>query len=98
MVSAIFFAERPSSGIAGWRCGWIAANVSEGTRPALLPAGPVPEWWNFKLVFIETPDGQRLAGRACSQYIILNAICTHQEQNAQHEFRVGAGFGDNRDE
>ena len=35
--------ERPSSGIAGWRGGWTAGNGSEGTRPALLPAGPVPE-------------------------------------------------------
>jgi len=35
--------ERPSSGIAGWRGGWIEGNGSEGTRPALLPAGPVPE-------------------------------------------------------
>ena len=57
-------AERPSSGIAGWRGGWIARIGSEGTRPALLPAGPVPERWNVKSVFIETPDGQRLAGRA----------------------------------
>ena len=51
------FSERPSSGIAGWRGGWIAEIGSEGTRPALLPAGPVPERWNVKLVFIETPDG-----------------------------------------
>jgi len=35
--------ERPSSGIAGWRGGSIADIESEGTRPALLPAGPVPE-------------------------------------------------------
>ena len=41
--SHIFFAERPSSGIAGWRGGLIAGIGSEGTRPALLPAGPVPE-------------------------------------------------------
>jgi len=27
------------------------------TPPALLPAGPVPERWNVKLVFIETPHG-----------------------------------------
>ena len=39
----ILFAERPSSGIAGWRGGWIEGNGSEGARPALLPAGPVPE-------------------------------------------------------
>jgi len=51
------FPERPSLGIAGWRGGWIAGNGSEGTRPAPLPAGPVPEWWNVKSVFIETPDG-----------------------------------------
>jgi len=36
-------AQRPPSGIAGWRGGWIANSGSEGTRPALLPAGPVPE-------------------------------------------------------
>jgi len=58
--------QRPSSGIAGWRGGWIARIGSEGTWPALLPAGPVPERWNVKTVFIETPNGQRLAGRACS--------------------------------
>jgi len=46
----------------------MAENGSEGTRPALLAAGPVPERWNVKLVFIETPDGQRLAGRARSVY------------------------------
>jgi hypothetical protein len=49
--------ERPSSGIAGWRGAWIERIGSEGTRPALLPAGPVPERWNVKVVFIETPDG-----------------------------------------
>ena len=41
--NAIYFSERPSSGIAGWRGGWIAGIGSEGTRPALLFAGPVPE-------------------------------------------------------
>ena len=51
---------------------WLARIGSEGTRPALLPAGPVPERWNVKSVFIETPDGQRLAGRASSAYIILD--------------------------
>jgi hypothetical protein len=62
----ISVAQRPSSGIAGWHGGWIAHIGSEGARPALLPAGPVPERWNGKWVFIETPDGQRLAGRARS--------------------------------
>ena len=38
-----FLAQRPSSGIAGWRKWWIAQIGSEGARPALLPAGPVPE-------------------------------------------------------
>jgi len=51
------FTERPSSGIARWRGGWIAGIGSEGTRPALLPAGPVPERWNVISVFIETPHG-----------------------------------------
>jgi len=51
----IVFAERSSSVIAGWRGGWIERNGSEGSRPALLFAGPVPERWNVKLVFIETP-------------------------------------------
>jgi len=69
----IIFCERLPSGIAGWRGGWIAHIGSEGTRSALLPAGPVPERWNVKLVFIETPDGQRLAGRARSaSYIFLD--------------------------
>ena len=54
------------------RGGWIAGIGSKGTRPALLPAGPVPERWNVKLVFIETPDGQRLAGRARSAYIFFD--------------------------
>ena len=40
-----------------WLGLWIEEIGSEGTRPALLPAGPVPERWNVKLVFIETPDG-----------------------------------------
>jgi len=34
---------------------------SEGTRPALLPAGPVPERWNVKSVFIETPHGPAIS-------------------------------------
>ena len=67
----IFFVERPSSGIAGWRKGWIADIRSEGTRPAPLPAGPVPERWNVKSVFIETPHGQRLTGRACSAVFLI---------------------------
>jgi len=29
---------------------------------------PVPERWNVKSLFIETPDGQRLAGRVGSDY------------------------------
>ena len=55
------FCERPSSGIAGWRCGWIAQTGSEGTRPAPLPAGPVPERWHVKSAFIETPDGPAIS-------------------------------------
>ena len=35
--------ERPPSGIAGWRKGWIAGIGSEGTRDALPLASPVPE-------------------------------------------------------
>ena len=57
IMSPFGISERPSPGIAGWRGGWIARNGSEGTRPALLPAGPVPERWNVKLVFIETHYG-----------------------------------------
>ena len=34
-----------------------APDGSEGTRPACLKAGPVPEWWNVGSVFIETPYG-----------------------------------------
>jgi len=68
-IKPLFLIERPSSGIAGWRCGWIAGIGSEGARPALLPAGPVPERLNVKSVFIETPDGQRLTGRACWAYL-----------------------------
>ena len=53
----LFFRERPPSAIAGRRGGRIAQVESEGTRPALLPAGPVPERWNVKSVIIETTDG-----------------------------------------
>jgi len=56
-LQGYIFSERPSSGIAGWRGGWIAMGGSEGARPALLPAGPVPERWNVKSAFIETPHG-----------------------------------------
>ncbi len=69
-----FFAERPSSGIAGLQGGWIAGNGSEGTRPALPLAGPVPEWWNGKAVFIESPHGQRLAARACSRNLFRGPL------------------------
>ena len=55
------FAERPSSGIAGWRGVWIERIGSEGTWPALLPAGPVPERWNVKSVLMETPDGPAIS-------------------------------------
>ncbi|MEI7990100.1 MAG: hypothetical protein WCI88_13770, partial [Chloroflexota bacterium] len=64
--------QRPSSGIAGGRGRRIASIGSEGTRPALLSAGPVPERSNVKSAFIETPDGQRLAGRACSDSYYFN--------------------------
>ena len=70
------FCERPSSGIAGWRGGWIAGIGSEGTRPAVLPAGPVPERWNVNSVFIETPNGQRLAGRAGSHIVFRSPEIT----------------------
>ena len=56
-----FVAERPSSGIAGWCGGWIAKAGSEGTRSALLPAGPVPERWHVGLMFIETPHGPAIS-------------------------------------
>ena len=62
-VKRIFFCESPSSGIAGWRGGWIERIGSEGARFALLPAGPVPERWNGGSVLIEPPKGQRLIGR-----------------------------------
>jgi len=51
-----YFGERSPSAIAGWRGGWIERVGSEGTRLALLPAGPVPERWNVESVFIETTD------------------------------------------
>ena len=53
-VKRYFSGQRPSSGIAGGRGGWIAGIGSEGTRPAHLPAGPVPEGWNVGSVSIET--------------------------------------------
>jgi hypothetical protein len=54
------FGERPPSAIAGREGGWIGRVESEGTRPALLPAGPVPERWNVGLVFIETTYGRAI--------------------------------------
>ena len=53
----IFIAERQSHPRLPGTGAWIERTGSEGTRPALLPAGPVPERWNVKSVFIETPDG-----------------------------------------
>ena len=38
-----FLAQRPPSGIAGWRKGWIANTGSEGTWDALMAASSVPE-------------------------------------------------------
>jgi hypothetical protein len=43
MTGDAYFGQRLPSGIAGWRDGWIAGIGSEGTRPALLLAGPVSE-------------------------------------------------------
>jgi len=42
-MQAHILRERPPSGIAGWRKGWIAGIGREGTRDALPPASPVPE-------------------------------------------------------
>ena len=44
-----------------------APNGSEGARPALLSAGPVPERSNVKKAPLESGIGQRLAERVCSQ-------------------------------
>ena len=54
-------AQRLPSAIAGGRGGWIAVVESEGTRPALLFAGPVPERWNVKSAFIETSNGPAIS-------------------------------------
>ena len=67
--------QRPPSAIAGWRGEWIAPNGSEGTRPALLPAGPVPERWNTGFAFIETLDGQQVTGRACWPISVFAKVC-----------------------
>ena len=69
VVGGTIVCERPSSGIAGWRGGWIAGIGSEGTRPALLPAGPVPERWNVGLVFIETTHGPAIGCTGLFAYI-----------------------------
>jgi len=71
---------RPRSGIAGWRGGRIAGVGSECTRPALLPAGLVPERWNVKGVFIETSNGQRLTGRVCWHlyFLMLSKIAAQE--------------------
>ena len=69
-----FFSERPSSGIAGWRGAWSARIGSEGTRPALLPAGPVPERWNVKLAFIETPYGPAINCTSLFGFIIFRIV------------------------
>ena len=61
----IYFAERQSHQRLPGNGAWIERIGSEGTRPALLPAGPVPERWNVKSVFIETADGESLGGLSC---------------------------------
>jgi len=65
------FCERPAAGIAGWRGGWIECIASEGTRPALLPAGPVPERWGVKAAFIETPHGPAINWTSWLGYFLL---------------------------
>ena len=57
----IFLGNVPRQVSLAWRGGWIARMGSEGTRPAPLPAGPVPERWHVKSVFIETPDGPAIS-------------------------------------
>ena len=48
-----------------------APNGSEGTRDALLLASPVPERSNVESAPLETEDGQRLTGRVCSHFCII---------------------------
>ena len=47
-----------------------APNGSEGTRDALPSASPVPERSSQEPAPLESENGQRLAGRACSQYFV----------------------------
>ena len=75
-------AERPPSGIAGWRGGWIAGNGSEGTRPAPLPAGPVPERLNVKSVFIETPHGPAINCTSLFGFIFAFFVQTRWPQHS----------------
>jgi hypothetical protein len=51
LAESIYF-WRTSAVTCHWRRRvWNARMDSEGTRPALLPAGPVPERWNVKQAF-----------------------------------------------
>jgi len=62
-----------------------APNGSEGTRDALPPASPVPERSNVKPAPLESENGQRLAGRACSHFVPFKMI----EQKATSVFENG---------
>ena len=66
----IFSAERPPSAIAGRRDRWIERGGSEGTWPALLPAGPVPERRNVRSVLIETTDGPAIRWTGLFAYFL----------------------------
>ena len=63
-------AQRLPSAIAGGRGGWIAVVESEGTRPALLFAGPVPERWNVKAALLGTPYGPAISWTGLFAFII----------------------------
>ena len=73
--------QRPSSGIAGWLGGRIARIGSEGTRPALLSAGPVPERWNVGLVFIETPHGPAISWTSPFGQYLLESFASQAREN-----------------
>jgi len=60
-----------------------APNGSEGTRDALPPASPVPERSNVKPAPLESEDGQRLAGRACSHCISEYTVPLLTDENGQ---------------
>jgi hypothetical protein len=84
--SHIFLANVPRQVSLADGAGGPQSSGAKALGLLLLPAGPVPERWNVGSVFIETPDGQRLAGRARSAILLLvlyrfRSLCVDKASN-----------------